>query len=1043
MKQLLIWIAAVGIFVLAAGWLISLILHRETELEPVTDIPEIVVPMTETPTPTATSLPPTWTPTPVDTPTPTLTPTELPPEEPTPPTMEQAWKVEGVVINMANAPVEGATVEIRLLGELDGWEWTAPPVVTAFGGRFEFFLPQLGRYELFASREDYARGGTQVEFKTPGVQEAKIILRPGDAIHGTVYENITGRKLENVLVIASARRRIYAHDEHRPQMWVETRTKADGSYLLEGLLPDQNYLLIVSNGDHAPEIRQDILAGTGPLDFYLNPGASISGKVLWEDDRTPVANATVQIGMGFELPIRGRQRLEMMGIMGLDRLPSSVSDSSGVFSIGGLPGRRLPVYASIEAETSLIHRSQPQWVELQNGQETTGIELLISRQAPKRLHGIVRDMNRTPVAGVVVRLQGAWGGIRRTGQDFRDWMSMLLGNETLTAEDGSYEFTLPGTGRYRVEAAREGFFARAEGAADVDLTDEQAEYELNFTLFTGTPVEGNVRDDETGEGIEKVLVIISRHDTERDDLRRGRPIQRGEVAETDAQGKYRFPGVEPGEYLIQIDEAPPGYAIPTRAVQLTVEVEKPAVQDFVLRKGVSLGGRILYPDGRPASGARVSGISLEPQKTLNDESDVMGRYELTGFPKDSEVYVLVRPLDFPELNPAPLLSGGIFLNESVLDHDLRLPEAGKIVARVTNEDGQPLLGQRVRLQYQSTVESVRNFEDTFSSQRTTNREGQVEFDGLTTGSWKASVLTRREPVEALVEVSEGGTFEVILTIPNDALVDNSGVLSGRVRFEDGSPARQVRVSARMVGDPEGVEDGTSGDAWTNADGRFRIQGLRQSREFVVEVRLRTDTIVEEGILTSNTALDLVVPSAGVLAVRILDADGRFPGGDWNAFLFRMERDGLVYVFQPPEILDDLVLWERLGRGTYQVLVAGQDVARTLSKPIEVLPDQQADEIILQIPRPADFIGTVVDSVTGQGIPGVEILEELDSSFPGARWVQYLYQKRTFSNSFGEFEVKALPPGYVKLRLRHPMYHPMQFEADQVPSNEVMISLQRK
>ena len=215
-----------------------------------------------------------------------------------------AYQILGSVISIAQAPVDGATVVCRERGPgffRTPQEWT---VTTDNGGEFAFYFRSPGRFELDVWKSGYTRGGAQVELTIPGPEVAKVILRPGNVIQGTVKENFTGQLLAGANVWASAQLRIYAQDEMRPQFGISTQTASDGSYLIEGLQPDQVYTLVASDGFHSPEVRRGVKPGGVPVDFLLNPGAQVSGRVIWEGDQSPVEGA--QVGMGFGLRPSGR-----------------------------------------------------------------------------------------------------------------------------------------------------------------------------------------------------------------------------------------------------------------------------------------------------------------------------------------------------------------------------------------------------------------------------------------------------------------------------------------------------------------------------------------------------------------------------------------------------------------------------------------------------------------------------------------------------------------------------------------------------------------
>jgi len=620
--------------------------------------------------------------------------------------------------------------------------------------------------------------------------------------------------------------------------------------------------------------------------------------------------------------------------------------------------------------------------------------------------------------------------------------------ETITDSEGAYEFNLPRPGPYQVEVQKEGYYARAEGPAELMVTPRLPEYELNFTLFPGASVLGTVRDAESNQAIPKVSVVLRSQETEQPaPWQRDVPLFRQQT-ESDAEGRFEFTSVAPGGYFLRAAKAPPEYALPERAEEVTVEEDEPLSHDLLLSPGLSISGQVLHPDGRKASGARVTGYPLGEGRTLSDESDPLGRYQLSTFPLDSEVRLLVRPLDFPELDPAPLLTERIRLEESLEEYELQVPRAGILPVQVLSDEDKPLRGQRVQLSYQP-ADPLEDWDDRlvdfFTKERSTGAEGRTEFNNLTPGPWKARVETLKDPVEVDFEAYSGENDPLTLVIPTESLVDNSGVLAGTVLFEDKSPAEGAWISARLQSDDQGIETGTQGSDRVDSEGNFRIARIRQAGEFQVSIRTRRSSQRIEGVVASNRELEFTIPNSGGLSVQVLDADRRPPASLWTATLFRSQGDGARFVFQQPEVsaAQGTAVWEELGQGTYQALIAGPEIPRAYSEMIEVESDQLTDGVEIRLPRPVNFSGEVIDADTGKGVPGVEVIEQFEPGTPGARWPQFQHQRRTFSDSLGDFLLMNLPPGPVRLLLKHPAYETQEHEAGEVPSGETRILLQKK
>ena len=332
----------------------------------------------------------------------------------------------------------------------------------------------------------------------------------------------------------------------------------------------------------------------------------------------------------------------------------------------------------------MIYRSGPEWIELAAREHKTDVELVIARRPPIRIYGVVRELDRSPVEDAIVTLSFGMPsrGFDRGGRGgrFRGMMqrfaSEMPQDETLTDANGKYEFFLSFGGPRHIEAYKDDFYARPEGTADLMINPQVQEYELNFVLFPGSTLHGKVYREDTGEPIPKVNIRLRSRERNDASGRWNRGSSRyDKEMETGTDGLYEFTGLAPGVYSLRILETPDEYVTPEEAEEIVIEESKSLVHDLPLRAGLYIQGTVLYSDGQPASGTRLTGYVLEGGRTLSDESDALGEYELTAFPIDCEVRLYVRPLNFPELNPAPFLTERISLRDSL--RGLRAQHSGR------------------------------------------------------------------------------------------------------------------------------------------------------------------------------------------------------------------------------------------------------------------------------------------------------------------------------------------------------------------------------
>lgn len=343
----------------------------------------------------------------------------------------------------------------------------------------------------------------------------------------------------------------------------------------------------------------------------------------------------------------------------------------------------------------------------------------------------------------------------------------------------------------------------------------------------------------------------------------GGPVTRGQIELTvlsdrmfshswietpDESGTFRFPPIphslfvafeDPEEAVHTVAVRAPGFT-PSQLSVSAEEIERGPLQ-LELVPGVRVSGRILLPNGSPASGAQV----FAPDWT-SVETDVDGRYEFDGLGRKGGV-LRVRPQPpyastmGPEL---PTIAGEHTLS------DVFLREGRTLRVRIVDVAGQPLEGVSV---------SANDPEVEFAARTvTTDADGRAELPGL---AERAHELHLDQPSE------ESWAAGREMTVPEvHPLVDvQQFVLQGQrtvhLVFLDAVDRSPITVSSVDV-DAKPV-DGSGGAGWGWEGGSI------QSVRIQVGTAGLYDVSVELPGYEKETAEGLMVPENGELRIEVL------------------------------------------------------------------------------------------------------------------------------------------------------------------------------
>jgi protocatechuate 3,4-dioxygenase beta subunit len=422
-----------------------------------------------------------------------------------------------------------------------------------------------------------------------------------------------------------------------------------------------------------------------------------------------------------------------------------------------------------------------------------------------------------PAASVQVTVRDAAGGrpVATAAVELRG----LLRQAATADSQGIAQFEHVPAGRYQVVAVADGY-ARATTWLDVGGADASERVEL--ALRSGAAVAGRVVD-ASGAPVEGAVVLYVGAS---DRTQQAHPRYDG--VPTDARGEFRIAAMPAGTFRF---EALHSTFAPAQSDPITLDGKSERTGVIIqMQSGATIAGKVVDEHGAPVAAAAVRVAAAgpgarfgRPRQTFADDT---GRFAMDGLPRQPMDVVAVHQTASSEtrridLSGAPAATGLV----------LALDVTGRIAGTVSDSDGEPLEGAQVLLWPDSVrgPGSVGDFRLRSQSTALTDAGGRFEFRGLVGGRYtlranRPGVSARerafvREDVYARV-----GDVDVQLVL------DDDGVVTGRVAFEDGSPPAAFNVS---LGGFAGV--GGTGTPFASADGSFELRDVPAGR-YTIAIR---------------------------------------------------------------------------------------------------------------------------------------------------------------------------------------------------------------
>jgi len=478
-----------------------------------------------------------------------------------------------------------------------------------------------------------------VSTDTPNID---FTLDLGGAMSGTVRNADGSVTIGNVSV--ECRRTIDDQDD-----WFTTTADANGDYTFSSL-PYGDYIVRSPGGgrwgagddnyihewydNRTTEGEADpvtIADGVSPsnIDFTLDSGGSISGRVTFAGDGTPIANLHVQVS----------DYATGQGVGGTN------TDAEGNYTLHGLPAGSYRVRAC--SSCTGLPFVYEYYDDVQNWQDATPVLVTASNDTPDI--DFVLDLGGS-ISGHVYQPDGTTA-VEGAGVEVFDYASLSgqwVGFGGVETEaDGSYTFAGLPTGTYALRVVNSGYAQEwyqdtfdAQAATPVPVTAPVDTADIDFVLNPGGSISGVVRNANGSLTLGNVSVECWRTADVGGDSHGGT---------ADADGNYIIEGLPYGDYILRapgggrwgagddnyVQEWYDGKTTQDEAGLVTVaEGVNPSNVDFTLDTGGSISGRVTYLDdgtSMPIANVHVFVVDIATDEWKSGaNTDADGYYTVAG-----------------------------------------------------------------------------------------------------------------------------------------------------------------------------------------------------------------------------------------------------------------------------------------------------------------------------------------------------------------------------------------------------------------------------
>ncbi len=765
-------------------------------------------------------------------------------------------------------------------------------------------------------------------------------------------------------------------DDRKPHC---VRSDADGSYLIDGLLPIATEVHAsapsfkparweLGEGPGWPRTKVHLRAGrsVSEVDLILEPGGVLLRGVTKDISGGEIDGALIVVVR------RG------------EGSAFTTADENGEFQQWVAPGE-IELFAQAEgyANGAIAAVAPGEFVELFMTPES----VLVGR--------VVLAGSGEPVADAVVS----------------------AGRSIPTSHGGPTSTRTDAEGRFRIDRLQPGSF---KPTAETDTLWGQAAEQVHLGLgVTSEQVLIHVHPAALVAG----RVVIAGSD---------RPCTDGSVrlesldgkkwADIDQEGHVEFRGLFPGTYQVRV--YCPGFISAEHYPEVIVARAELDEIEWEVHEGFTLRGLVVDDAGGPAADVEVLAHQVvEPDaarsRTTNGSglSGPDGSFELAGLlPGRYEITT-------PSWRGRPIRSEPLVVElRSDADLDdvrLRLPPFGRVRGRVFDETGKPVSGAVLA----ASLVGGQSY-----GQSRSNDAGEFEIDNLSVGLTRVTAIdgdafgrgaVMRKPGTTdddlqgeLVELVANEFVEVTLTVEA-----RDGRITGVVTDSLGRPASDAFI------DVERIPDGSGGNSaaarasvrwsWgsqptlTEADGRFELEGLPEGK-FIIRANRKGGGEALAEAIALDSHVQLVITETGELAGKVEFLDGNSPE---RFSIFVEDKTQGISLIDSFFRTDGNWRLTEVPAGSYLITVSSALGSTTLETTVELGAGEVRGGIELTLDPRVSLRGRIIDLETREPVAGLAVSVAGTVGSAGGRGGK---DGHHITDVDGRFELDDVPVGKVTL-----------------------------